>query len=960
MKRKDQTLSDRLPQRLTEGPRSLPVIADVDVFIVGGTTAAVAAALAARRRGASVFLAAPRSYLGEDMCATLRVWLEPQERVRSPLMKSIFRGERTTTPLRIKTELNYRLVSRRIPFLLQSYLTQLLLDSAGEPIGGVISNRSGRQIIRAKTLIDTSRFAVSARLLGRPLSNTENPVKLRRTVIGGRPAAAAEVRQVPTGRTEGESLSYHIYETEQHIDLNDFPGIAAADQEFRARTYRPGQWRGCEYTEFISPACYECGVKTPADAADPAADSFRLGGTGRVWILNPFTGLPPASRQRVLSPANAERYGHRVGLAAAQTAAGSQPSSCRAVPLSSKPPDNITLKEHDCGFPAREHQTVPSDDIPVVSQVDVLVVGGGTAGAAAAIAAGREGKRVLVCEYLEGLGGTGTVGLISRPYHGLSIGFAREVPFCGRQDGTTVDDKMEWLRREVRRGSGTIWLGVIAVEAVRQGPTIRGAVLATPIGRAAVSAEVVIDATGNGDVAAAAGAETIFDGADERRIGVQGSGLALRDLDPYGKNSDFILIDDTNIRDVTRSFAGAMLARRRCQAYDMVTMVQSRERQRIRGDHVLRYIDQIAGRTYADTINISRSDYDSHGYPASAYFGLIPHSKATRYHNHPAPGGVAYTPYRCLLPRGLDGILVVGLATSMERDASALIRMQYDLLNQGYAAGLAAVNAVDAATPPRQINVRRLQTRLVELDILPAEVLEHKNTRPPTARRFSLAVEDISGPDRDRACRALALVFAYPDRSLPLLREAFQQVGAAQREIYAKILGVFGDAAGLPLLLQAAEKPNWGQKVWQGKMAEFAYLPNDIDATVMAIGFAGDSRGVPVLLRRLSMLTPRTGLSHHHALAAGLEQLADKRAARPIAELLAQPGMRGHHQHEITTLPEWPQGRRKRIPALREIVWARALYRCGDYKRTGVSILSRYAEDARGVFRRHARAVLAQ
>ena len=54
-----------------ETPRQIPVADNVDVVVVGGTTGAVAAAVAAARDGASVFLAAPYPYLGEDMTATL-------------------------------------------------------------------------------------------------------------------------------------------------------------------------------------------------------------------------------------------------------------------------------------------------------------------------------------------------------------------------------------------------------------------------------------------------------------------------------------------------------------------------------------------------------------------------------------------------------------------------------------------------------------------------------------------------------------------------------------------------------------------------------------------------------------------------------------------------------------------------------------------------------------------------
>jgi hypothetical protein len=49
---------------------------------------------------------------------------------------------------------------------------------------------------------------------------------------------------------------------------------------------------------------------------------------------------------------------------------------------------------------------------------------------------------------------------------------------------------------------------------------------------------------------------------------------------------------------------------------------------------------------------------------------------------------------------------------------------------------------------------------------------------------------------------------------------------------------------------------------------------------------------------------------------------------------------------------------RRRLGPLREIVLARALYRCGDYEGLGKTILEEYKHDVRGLFARHAASVL--
>ncbi|HEO71441.1 MAG TPA: FAD-dependent oxidoreductase, partial [Candidatus Hydrogenedentes bacterium] len=67
---------------------------DVDVVVIGGASAAVTAAVAAAEAGATVFLAAPRPYLGEDLCATYRLWLEDHEEPTTPLAQAMFKSPR--------------------------------------------------------------------------------------------------------------------------------------------------------------------------------------------------------------------------------------------------------------------------------------------------------------------------------------------------------------------------------------------------------------------------------------------------------------------------------------------------------------------------------------------------------------------------------------------------------------------------------------------------------------------------------------------------------------------------------------------------------------------------------------------------------------------------------------------------------------------------------------------------
>src|SRR5690606_26554289 len=76
-----------------------------------------------------------------------------------------------------------------------------------------------------------------------------------------------------------------------------------------------------------------------------------------------------------------------------------------------------------------------------------------------------------------------------------------------------------------------------------------------------------------------------------------------------------------------------------------------------------------------------------------------------------------------LLPRTLDNVLVVGKAISATHDALPAIRMQADLENLGGVAAVAAAQVVNSSVGLRDIDLRTLQQRLIEADVLPPDVL---------------------------------------------------------------------------------------------------------------------------------------------------------------------------------------------------------------------------------------------
>ncbi len=179
------------------------------------------------------------------------------------------------------------------------------------------------------------------------------------------------------------------------------------------------------------------------------------------------------------------------------------------------------------------------------------------------------------------------------------------------------------------------------------------------------------------------------------------------------------------------------------------------------------------------------------------------------------------------------------------------------------------------------------------------------------------------------------------------------------------VLGMWGSKEGNSTLLKELKGfEKWEEKIYQGKMADYAHLPTPQDAVILALGYSGDKSVVPHLIELLEKLDENVTLSHHRSLALALEKLGDLDAVQPLARLLQKPGMSGHAMHKVedamTGVKNNGKGAMQRTKALREIVIARALYHCGDYNNIGKQILQNYSKDMRGLLARHANAILSE
>lgn len=1123
------------PDRMiNESAREIPVAYDVDVAVVGGSSGAVSAAVAAAQAGARVFLAAPRPYLGEDLCASYRLWLEPGETPDSPLAEALFSsplppleiaqglpfrytadppsaalhrdsdpprmlmdgkahnavsdsvqfdgnvditaeltqetslakvhalvfqrrkqfevarmsvamsddgqqwqpagvvenprlkkedyenvalllsvpvagkakyvritlekspeaqrilvgeivlegdtGERSSAapegrippmPMQVKRTLDKALLDAGISFLYGCYATDLLRDQSGNLAGIVMANRSGRQAVRAKCVIDATPRAAVARMAGAVFTVYPAGEQTFRRVVAGPglvPIEGVPARKLPAPlqiEQGGWSANafYDAYEYTLTLPMRNgsYASFAEAEQAARDRTWSPKQNTSSESVFQVPPdkirgkkqagASWEGPANTPLEAFQPEGAEW-------LYVLGGCADLPRDSAEKMLRPLAFLKIGERIGRAAAECATAAALSGDVRVAgeaASKAGPGDIRevlngTRPIQAGLP-----TIRSGarSVPILAEYDVVVVGGGTGGAPAGIAAARQGAKTLVVEYLDGLGGVGTLGLIGTYYYGFLEGFTGEVDRgVASMDGQerppgkswNVEWKMEWYRRELRKAGADIWFGVLGCGVVQEGNRVTGVVVATPEGRGVVLAKNVIDATGNSDVAFAAGAACMAVGEDN--VAMQGTGLPPRKPGQSYTNTDYTLTDDSDVVDAWRTYVSGRA--KYADTFDLGVIIDSRERRRIVGDFIISPLDIWNQRTYPDSVGLSRSNFDTHGFTVHDLFALqTPHKDEV----------FAYTPYRSLLPKGIEGVLVTGLGISAHRDAMPILRMQGDIQNQGYAAGTAAAMAARAGVGLRDIDVKELQQRLVKKGNLPASVLNDKDSYPLPPERIKAAVDNAASGYTD-----VAVILAQPDAALPMLRSAYATAEAEEaRRSYAHILGVLNDPAGAETLLKAVAEAPWDDGWSFTGMGQFGPSLSEMDSLMIALARTGDSRALETILKKAEQLDAASAFSHHRAVAIALETLGRPEAAPALAALLAKPGMTGYACTDAAAAQAagaLPDPNLDRDRSIRELLLARALFRCGDFEEVGRKTLEAYAQDLRGHLARHAQAIL--
>lgn len=947
----------------------IPIIKEVDVFIAGGSSAAVSAAIKIANFGGSVFLATDHPYLGEDICGTFNYW--DVGKPHTELAKTLFADGIPKNPIYYKRILDNALLEHKIDFLFSSFVTDVIKEETGQVSGVIISNRSGQQGIKANAIIDATPHATLARelnLLWRSEGITHQDFRYR--VVSDEKKSSLPVKTFKADFALKESpVSIFEYTINQSIEEDTFREYQEIEQKFRDLTWTSGQMDSADnlcsipYKTILSKS-RNVAVNINIDTVNLA--SFQPEDTENVYLLNGYVDLSKNAAEDLLKPCHMMQIAERIGLLALKE---SKEKVCTLPPLfDTHGYDFVSDKKMKSTYDFVRPHTILDEtnrikqSLRVLGEYDVVVIGGGIAGAPAGIGAAQQGAKTLVVEYLHGLGGMGTLGLIGSYFHGYRDGYTKiiddavenyggkEHPRTIKKEGSWVKDwKMEYFRSELRKAGADIWFGAIGIGAFVRDNSVEGVVIATPFGKGVVLAKNVIDSTGSADIAIAAGAQ--FRHTDKDCLAVQGAGLPPIFEDRSYNNTDWTFINDTDIVDVWRTF---VTGKKKYDDgyYDVGKLPQTRERRRIIGDHEISVLDLYNNRTYPDTVSIHKSSFDTHGFTNDPFFNLKPPRGAHL-------DEIAYVPIRSLIPKGLKNIIVTGLGASADRDAMPVIRMQPCLQNQGYTVGHIAAKAVKENIDFRDVDLKPIQKKMVELGSLPASVLTDEDNYPPKSDVLEKALQSVPN-NLDQ----LELVLWNTPKGLKLLKTAFKNATDKNARLqYAYVLATYGIADGWDILSEKIKSIKSWDKGWRYTgMGQFGPCMSLLDSMIIALGNTRKKEGLPVLFEKAKMLKPDQEFSHFRALALAFENFKDPKATDVLYSLLHLEGVQGHAMTTIQKAKEvtdsnWTNTE-VRNHSLRELVLARALYRTGDKDGLGKKILKEYAKDLKGHYARHALDVL--
>ena len=408
-------------------------------------------------------------------------------------------------------------------------------------------------------------------------------------------------------------------------------------------------------------------------------------------------------------------------------------------------------------------------------QCDVLVCGAGTAGVSAAIAAARNGARTVLLER-QGFSGGICVGALVHTLDGLrncrdhaqfvvgGIGLELVRRLETGRGMATCDNPPECVTFDpegfklvadtmLEEAGVEVLYHLFAVAVLREQTRITAVIAAGKEGLWEIQAAQVIDTTGDGDVAAFAGAE--FEKHDQMqtmsmhfRIGGLPPGVTWDEFEnesrrtadaayaagaapKYGgpwiirirdgevtANCTRLYGDGTSTADLSRAERegrrdmmklldvmrqGSGIFR---NAYLLASANQIgvRETRRILGDYQITAQDILQTKRFADAVALGSWPIDIH--PADGRVGVHPHKE-----DPPEPYQI---PLGCLLVRGFDNLLVAGRCISATHEAHGSTRVSGTAMALGQAAGTVSALACASRVPLRGLSNSVLQARLLD------------------------------------------------------------------------------------------------------------------------------------------------------------------------------------------------------------------------------------------------------
>lgn len=411
-------------------------------------------------------------------------------------------------------------------------------------------------------------------------------------------------------------------------------------------------------------------------------------------------------------------------------------------------------------------------NIAVYGSYDLAVIGGGPAGVCAAISAARKGMRVLLVESAPALGGMATSALVGpfmtnydRDGETKTVGgmFSEIVDRLVQAGGAIPSDEVEcrnvftsYIGRYHRHVTpfDSFRLELVLDEMVREAGVevlcytsfadciveenrICAVILNALEGLIAVEAKEFIDCTGIAAVAQKAGVPT-YKGDEEQGIpqpgtlmfeidGVKDEAYTARPKYPvkayrtstpgrYKVNHYHVYnVDAANAKSMTQAHCEA-----RRQVLDAFSVLHDetpgfedarlanvaavlgvRECRHIEGEYKITVQDVAEGKKFADTVAVYGFGMDIHN-RKEGETGNFKIEIAPRY----------YIPYRSLVPKNCNNLLVAGKTLSCESQAVGGMRCMPAAMAMGQAAGIAASMAIQGGREVRDIDVSALQAEL--------------------------------------------------------------------------------------------------------------------------------------------------------------------------------------------------------------------------------------------------------